>query len=153
MIILIEGPDGAGKTTLANKLADILHCENVHMSYPKTEEEKQQMFQQYLAIITSNSNKNIILDRCWYSEMVYGPVKREKSYISLGQMIQLEHCVNNNGGGFIIYCTGSAKDLYERSKIRGEDYINSSNELSVVVDLYEKIFRMRHSLPVLKYVI
>ena len=40
MLIIIEGPDGSGKTSLANKIAAQTGWPIVHRSQPKNEEEK-----------------------------------------------------------------------------------------------------------------
>ena len=40
MIIIIEGPDGSGKTTLANQLSKQAGYKVIHRVQPKTEEEK-----------------------------------------------------------------------------------------------------------------
>ena len=71
MILIIEGPDGSGKTTLAEKLSKQTGFPVIHRSQPKTEEEKANMMKGYMETI--KSGKNAIFDRCWYSEMAYGP--------------------------------------------------------------------------------
>ena len=91
MIILLEGPDGSGKTTLANKIKQQTGYVLLHRSYPKTKEEKAKMKQEYLEAI--KSRKNIIIDRCWYSEMVYGPIMRGESAISYPDMYELEKAI------------------------------------------------------------
>ena len=88
MIIIIEGPDGSGKTTLAEKLSRQTKYPIIHRSQPKTDEEKKTMMGEYLQTI--RSGKNMIFDRCWYSEMAYGPVMRDVSVISYPEMYELE---------------------------------------------------------------
>ena len=39
MIIIIEGPDGSGKTTLANQLSKQTGYKIIHRVQPKSEEE------------------------------------------------------------------------------------------------------------------
>ena len=48
MIIIIEGPDGSGKTTLAEKLSRQTKYPIIHRSQPKTDEEKKLMMGEYL---------------------------------------------------------------------------------------------------------
>ena len=88
MIIIIEGPDGAGKTTLAEQISRQTKYPIIHRTKPKNEEEKKRMMGEYLQTI--RSGKNMIFDRCWYSEMAYGPVMRDSSVISYPQMYELE---------------------------------------------------------------
>ena len=40
MIVIIEGPDGSGKTTLANQLSKQTGYKIIHRVQPKSEEEK-----------------------------------------------------------------------------------------------------------------
>ena len=61
MIIIIEGPDGSGKTTLAEKLSRQTKYPIIHRSQPKTDEEKKLMMGEYLQTI--RSGKNMIFDR------------------------------------------------------------------------------------------
>ena len=43
-VYILEGPDGSGKTTLGQKLADTHGCEYVHLTYYKDEEAMQTQF-------------------------------------------------------------------------------------------------------------
>ena len=43
MIIIIEGPDGAGKTTLAEQISRQTKYPIIHRTKPKNEEEKNQI--------------------------------------------------------------------------------------------------------------
>lgn len=146
MIIIIEGPDGAGKTTLANYLSKQLGYPIKHRSKPKTEEEKQQMSQSYIDDI--KSNQNIIWDRCFYSEMVYGPIMRDQSYISMAQMHEMEQMLKFTGA-LVIYCTDETWNLWERCNTRGETYITSVEQIDAIKTAYDKLMLHRnHFIPV-----
>lgn len=75
MRIILEGCDGTGKTTLAKFLSEKTGMKIVKLSQPKTDDP----FQEHLELFDPESPKyvgdNIILDRCWISECIYGPLK------------------------------------------------------------------------------
>lgn len=148
MIIIIEGPDGSGKTTLASQIAKQTGYPVVHFSVPKTEEEKEQMVSMYKQAI--KESKNIIFDRCWYSEMAYGPVMRKEHVISYPQMYELERMLAKRGS-LIIYCTGSPEVLWRRATARGEDYVTDQQTFVEIFEAYEDIMNVPHLVPVVKY--
>lgn len=148
MIIIIEGPDGSGKTTLAEKLSKQTKYPIIHRSQPKTEEEKKLMMGEYLQTI--RSGKNMIFDRCWYSEMAYGPVMRDDSVISYPEMYELEELLAKSGA-LIIYATGAKAALWQRCQKRGEDYITARDDFNAICDNFDKIMNVPHHIPVVRY--
>lgn len=149
MILIIEGPDGSGKSTLAAKLSKQTGYPVVHRSQPKNEEERQQMMQMYLDAVKSSDN--VIFDRCWYSEMVYGSVMRDKSYIDDKQMLYLETALAEKGA-MIIHCTDYVEILWRRCSARGEDYIKSIETLASIKDSFDYTMNnLPHIIPVVTY--
>lgn len=149
MFIIIEGPDGAGKTMLANKLRDQTGYMLLHRSQPKTEEEKAKMMDEYLQVI--KSGKNCIFDRAWYSEMVYGPVMRDASVIDYPQMYALEKSLAKCGA-IVIHCTAPANTLWKRCTTRGEDYIVDAVTFKKIYDGYQALmYEVPHLVPVVTY--
>lgn len=149
MIIIIEGPDGAGKTTLANKLQKQTGYMLLHRSQPKSEEEKAKMMAEYMDVL--KSGKNCIMDRCWYSEMVYGPVMRDAAVISYPQMYALERQLAR-AGGLVIHCTGSLQTLWKRCLTRGEDYIVDKDTFTKIYNGYDELMNgVPHTVPVVTY--
>lgn len=70
MPIIIEGPDGAGKSTLAEKLANALD-----MNILKMTANGGQSVPEYLQKLACDG---VIIDRCWVSEQIYSDLfKRE----------------------------------------------------------------------------
>lgn len=63
MPIIIEGPDGAGKSTLAKSLADRLD-----MNILKMTANGGQSAREYMQKLECDG---VIIDRCWVSEQVY----------------------------------------------------------------------------------
>lgn len=63
MPIIIEGPDGAGKSTLAKSLADALD-----MNILKMTANGGQSVPEYLQKLACDG---VVIDRCWVSEQVY----------------------------------------------------------------------------------
>lgn len=148
MIIIIEGIDGSGKTTLAKQLSAQTGYPIIHKSNPKDDVEKLRMMGEYLQLV--RGNKNVIFDRCWYSEMAYGPVMRDKSYISFPQMYELERHAAK-AGALIIYCTGPLHVLWNRCQKRGENYVVSRDNFNEIYKEFEDIFRSPHFIPVARY--
>lgn len=148
MIIIIEGPDGSGKTTLANKLSQQTGYPVVHRSAPKSEEEKAEMLAMYKQAIAES--KDIIFDRCWYSEMVYGPVMRDKACMSYEDMYELEHDLAKVGA-LIIYCTDTPAKMWRRCGKRGEDYIQDYDTFMAIHKGYTKLMQLPHFVPVVRY--
>lgn len=148
MILIIEGIDGSGKSTLATKLGEQNKYEIIHRSLPRDQKDKDEMLQMYIDIV--QQRRNIIFDRCWYSEMAYGPVMRDDSVITYPQMYQLERMVAKQGG-MIIYCTGPKSVLWKRATQRGEEYVTSREDFDGIYDGYETIMSVPHLVPVVTY--
>lgn len=148
MIIIIEGPDGSGKSTLAELLAKQTGYKIIHRSKPETDEEKKEMMTMYLETIKNNTNA--IFDRCWYSEMVYGPIMRDTTVISYLQMYNLEKLLAKKGA-IIIHCTGKPATLWKRAHARGEDYIKETDQFLEICNAYNEIFSVPHLIPVTTY--
>lgn len=71
MNIILEGLDGSGKTTLANKLSTELDMYVHHSPFPCDDEVLKEWQFQML-----KHEPGIILDRCFISELIYGPALR-----------------------------------------------------------------------------
>jgi thymidylate kinase len=149
MIIIVEGPDGAGKTTLIGKLQmSIKNTKVIHFSNPKTDEEAFNYWKVYATAI-KEATGTTIFDRSWYSDMVYGPVFRGREEMSQLQASMLEALVVTNGGGFVIYCTAPTNVLWTRCQRRGETFVRTYEKLREIVEGYKTVFT-NSILPVVK---
>lgn len=152
MIIIVEGPDGAGKTTHIRKLQQS-HPGSVvkHFGTPKTAEEADNYWLVYLAAINASDPARLtIFDRCWLSDMVYGPVMRGRREMTNEYARMLETCAIVHGGCSAIYCTAPIDVLWERCRTRGETYITSKDVLEKLSEGYRTVMT-QCSLPVVRY--
>lgn len=149
MIIIIEGPDGSGKSTLAEQLHRQTGYTVLHRTQPKTEEDKHRMMDEYIQVM--KAGKNIIMDRSWYSEMVYGPVMRDASVITYPQMYELEKLAAKYGA-IIIHCTAPEATLWKRCLRRGEDYITNREAFHQICQGFNQLMHaVPHLIPVVTY--
>lgn len=115
MIIVLEGPDGAGKSTLAEMFtrrhdAHVIHLGSRHAKraylYNWAVLEK--------AIKLHMEGKMVVLDRMWLSEHVYGSVFRPgDAKIDLGRLM---HRVLLTYGAIHIVCTGPTDELVKHQR-------------------------------------
>ncbi len=92
-LIIIEGPDGAGKSRLVENLVKLLDGRGLvevahHGPYPG----EKRIADHYLASFAAGREQYqpapdyVILDRCWLSELVYGPIFREAVRLSSAEL-------------------------------------------------------------------
>ena len=152
MMIILVGPDCSGKSTLAKQLSAQTGYPIQHRSKPKDQAEKDVMMDMYRDLAVTGTN--VILDRAWYCEMVYGDIMRDKSYISIDQMHELEDLLSNNGGGIVIHCTDETNKLWNRCMKRGEEYVQDYETLANIRDMYDWLMHfVPHIIPVVRYTI
>lgn len=125
-MIIAEGIDGTGKSTFIDMLAEYGYS-RYHFPY---DVKNQDLMIKYLSVL-NNANSRTALDRSFISEMVYGPVMRGTSKLSLEQLRFL--LTEYSKKGFeIVYLTAPKEDLMKRCQDDPED-------LKMILDNYDKL--------------
>lgn len=75
-IILLEGPDGSGKTYLSNKIVEKYKASYIHSSRPKDKDDIHypSIYTWTAAELIKKSNCDVILDRHFLSQIIYQEV-------------------------------------------------------------------------------
>lgn len=143
--IIIEGPDGAGKTTLGQKLAKIYGTDLVHLTYLDDANDMTRQFMYAKTLL--DSVKGCVIDRFILSNIVYGSVFHNFEFIKDWQLY-LQTLVNilSEEDAELIICLPENKDIYLQDfeklmKYRKEMYC-SVEHMSKVYDLYEMYYML-----------
>lgn len=107
-MIIIEGLDGTGKTTLKNGLLSY-GFRSIHSDYDLV---TTNIFDKYCKIIEESDEKTV-LDRSYISEVAYGNILRKYSRISYRQLDELA-CQCAKQGAIIVYLHASQNVLLSR---------------------------------------
>lgn len=99
MLIIIEGPDKSGKTTLAKKIEEKFHYQYAHFSAPGDDPALE------YASFFSGISSPTVCDRSYFGERVYGPLLRGASKISDLQYAVIERICRLKGAIFIYAST------------------------------------------------
>jgi len=129
-LVIIEGIDGTGKSTICEYLSDLGY--NVH--HLKYEEKNEKGFLNFLEGDTSK----LVLDRCFVTELVYGPILRNGSKIN---PIQTANIINNYSkiDCRIIYLKALKLDLLKRRASHLEDLEMLEKYYEVLNNKYDEI--------------
>jgi thymidylate kinase len=156
MIIILEGPDGGGKTTLAETLRAQLQSNRMthvikHGPYKGVGSEDlcKMYFRSMSQALTYDDN--VIMDRSWLSEPIYGRVYRDgTSRIDMPRRRMLER-VALARGAVVIHCQPDFELCAETFKARQPiEYLDNLEQLRDVYDEYEQLAQQT-SLPVIHY--
>lgn len=132
--LALDGSDGAGKTTLAHQLATG-HGFTVH--HATRTPDGVSLIARYRRILATPGQ--LVLDRCFVSELVYGPRYHGRSRITLGQAIELAQVVAARDGA-LIHLTGPPTAIHGRLLARDGHNAASMNEVEALVTAYERVF-------------
>lgn len=106
MLIVLEGVDRGGKTTLANRLADAHGRDRtltLHQGPPPprpadlTALYERPLLEQPLRSAIDDPDRLVILDRWETGELVYGPILRGESRLSHGQALHVQLLLRSLG--------------------------------------------------------
>ncbi len=121
---MIEGPDGAGKSTLARQLGtDGVWHNGTYAGVSPEDLYKIYDAQISNAMVAAAGGKTIAIDRGPLSEYIYGQVLRGHSRLGLEEVEELLARVDRVGG-LRVYVHGNRHTLERRCRERGEDLVD-----------------------------
>lgn len=139
MFIIVEGPDGAGKSTFVQQLTlELWRRDRGTVLVNPKRAPRQDVEIEYrvrLDFYQPRSGVDLILDRCWYSDDVYGPVWRGTGLHS-AVLERLEDWGMRKGA--VVACLDADDaELERRVRERGDDDV-APEEVSRYAVLYRQ---------------
>lgn len=130
MKVFIDGPDGAGKTTVCEKLANKIGCNIVRLTYNGD--------RSYNAYFDAMSLENMVHDRTFLSEVIYPKYFGRESRVSdstvraLFNLTKILHAK-------VFILTADDDVLLERVGKRGDEFIEDLNIIKNVNKDYLRV--------------
>lgn len=135
--IVLEGPDGSGKTTLAEKLCRALDLQYMHLTYL---EDSEAMYAQFVEADKALQHGGVLLDRYIMSNYVYSAASDVPVVKHASKFLQTMQALIRSNRVYHILCMPVDRRAYLReferlSKARDEMY-KSVSYMDSVYDEY-----------------
>jgi thymidylate kinase len=119
-MIILEGPDGGGKSTLAANLERLFDFEiHHHGPYPEIS-DPDELADKYVASITRDVVRDVVMDRSWISESIYGPIVRGHSRLSHVHAVALGMAASVVTRTIVVLALPSFEDCERACAVREE---------------------------------
>jgi thymidylate kinase len=135
-MIVIEGADGTGKTTLAREI-EKRGWKYVHNGPPP---EGISLYDHYTEQILAARGKKVVFDRLHVGELVYGPVMRGKSQITIEEMRLLNRLLFAFNAKIVFCDTDNQTILDNWKKRKTAEYVDTEEKILDIVCRYRRIF-------------
>jgi thymidylate kinase len=156
MIIILEGPDGAGKSTLSETLRQ--HLQKSKMTHvvkhgPYLNISPEELCRIYFRSMSNalTYDDHVILDRSWLSEPIYGNIYRKGiNRLDVPRRRMLERTALARGA-VVIQCQPDFEVCKQSFMLREKDeYLDTIKQLSQVYAEYESLGQTT-ALPIMHY--
>lgn len=138
MIILLEGMDKVGKSTVANHFCKKDSFEYIHMSAPTKGISREDYIKEMMTLVANTAGKNVVIDRTWYGELVWPFAYGRKALLDLDFCNTLTYLAKriHKDNLFKIYMHDPDK---EKHQARMREFKEPVYNYDLVSDLYEKV--------------
>lgn len=133
MRILIDGCDGTGKTSVAEKLANCLNCDIIRLTH-----NGDGSFRKYMEVMIP---ENMVHDRTFISELIYPKYFGRKSKLDEGSEMTLFNLLEQYDCKVFIF-TAAESELKKRLKARGDDFLKDFEQVKNINRDYLQIAYM-----------
>lgn len=118
MIIVLEGPDGSGKSTIAEALYRRLHATALRQGPPP----RGLAYSTFKAMVdfAGRTPANVVIDRLHWGAWPYGNVYRGGSELEIKDILDLDDQLGEHGA-LLVYVRADADVLDQRIIDRGEE--------------------------------
>jgi thymidylate kinase len=140
-MIIIEGPDGAGKSTLVQYIRRELGRIVIKPYYPKVNQLSYYLHSGPLY-------NDYFLERYYLSEVVYPRFKKNREPMEDWKQFMIESALYQYAP-VIFYLRPSRETILENIKVRGDDYV-SIEEVDLMIEEYDKAIQRSH-IPSIRY--
>lgn len=143
MLILVEGADGSGKTTLVNQLNEYFPTLRINRNHDHIPD-----FYDNLTCLTC-TGEDIVLDRSFITDVVYRLALDDGKETDGIDIFYIEHILLDS---VVVYCKTATQ--YDDGMNRGEDNITdlkTAQKISRYYDAVMKFINTRTSTHVIKY--
>lgn len=137
-VLILEGPDCSGKSTLAKQLATFNGFEYRHLGRPKPNED---VFRTYTLELwrALKSPNPVVFDRLYLGETIYGPVMRGGSLLSPLQRLLIERLMAANDVKQVV-CLPNFEVCRDKWRERlGQEYVQLEPQLKKIWDGYSRV--------------
>ncbi len=132
MIIVLEGGDKNGKTSLARHLVKKFNAEYIHFSAPKGSP-----YDEYMGFINGcDPEKSYVVDRFHVGELVYGELYRGKSKLSLEQLWYLDLALQARRG-ILIHCA-TDEETVKLKFLEDKEESSKLEDVSTILKMFEQ---------------
>lgn len=147
MLIILEGVDGSGKSSLASAIVDDLKKSDYTESIRELHSGplKRDPLEEYVFSIDDyapSTESHIVADRWHYGELIYGPLYRGKSAINTAQWRWMEMWLQSRGASVWIV-SNTVEEIKRRLAARGEDFLKDE-DVKTVVEGYLSLIKTNH---------
>ena len=145
LLIIVEGPDNSGKTTLAIHLQEVFSLDYTHCSKPKTDNP----YIEYCELVDSIKTPTVI-DRAHLGEYVYSKLWRDGCSISEKKFQDLDFkFMDKFQHVFVVHCDAPTDIIIERCIKEKEDLLDIK-DVQKCRDLFDEIMLKTH-IPIVYY--
>lgn len=139
MIIILEGPDGTGKTTLAKHLQNTYGFRYIHTGPP----EDDRVLEAYGRTLydASRETGDVVIDRLHVGERIYGPILRGKDKLGREGEVLIRRLTNAYNAR-VVFCLPPYPTAFENWRKRHQE----DKELVTKAETYSNIYHAYRNL-------